>query len=219
MLERVTLEPAAPANAAVIWLHGLGADGNDFVPIVAELGLPPSIQARFIFPHAPLRPITINAGYVMRGWYDIVDLQSLRREDGDGIRASARAIEALIAEQTSAGVPAARIVLAGFSQGAAVALHTGLRHEERLAGIVALSGYLPFAATLAAEAHRANAGTPIFLAHGTYDDVVPPHLGERTRAALTQAMYPVEWHAYPMPHSVCDAEVGDIGDFLRRVLA
>jgi phospholipase/carboxylesterase len=219
MLERVTLEPRAAANAAVIWLHGLGADGNDFVPIVPELGLPPALQARFVFPHAPLRPITINAGYVMRGWYDIVELQSLRREDGDGIRASARAIEALIAEQVATGIPSGRIILAGFSQGSAMALHTGLRHPEKLAGIVALSGYLPFAAALPTEANRANVATPIFLAHGTYDNVVPPQLGERTRKALLDAMYPVEWHEYPMPHSVCEREIADIVEFMRRVLA
>ncbi len=218
MLERITLEPKAAPNAAILWLHGLGADGNDFVPIVDELGLPAEIQARFVFPHAPHRPISINAGYVMRGWYDIYELQSLRREDAEGIRASQMEIESLIAEQTAGGIPANRIVLAGFSQGAAMALHTGLRHSETLAGIVALSGYLPFSESLASEVHEKNKATPIFLAHGTHDNVVPPALGDRTRKALMQGMHPVEWHTYPMPHSVCDAEISDIGAFLRKVL-
>lgn len=219
MLERITLEPPETANAAVIWMHGLGADGNDFVPIVPELGLTDSIRARFIFPHAPYRPISVNAGHVMRGWYDILDLDSLRREDADGIRASARDIEALIAEQTAAGIASTRIVLAGFSQGAALALYTGVRHREPLAGIVALSGYLPFLDALVEDANPANARTPIFLAHGTDDTVVSPRLGERTRVALTQNRHAVEWHTYRMPHSVCEQEIADIGTFLERILA
>ncbi len=219
MLERITLEAPGAANAAIIWMHGLGADGNDFVPIAPELNLPPAVRARFIFPHAPLRPITINAGYVMRGWYDISDLDSLRREDGDGIRDSMREIEALIAEQTAAGIASQRMVLAGFSQGAAMALYTGLRQREPLAGIVALSGYLPFLDALPNEAHAANSSTPIFLAHGSQDTIVPPRLGERTRDQLVRQHYDVTWRTYPMPHSVCEAEIADIGAFLRRVLA
>ena len=216
-LETIVVEPAAPASAAVIWMHGLGADGHDFEPIVPEFDLPPSLQVRFIFPHAPYRPITINGGHVMRGWYDITELNSLRQEDEPGIRASARAIESLIAHQVALGIPARRIVLAGFSQGAAMALHAALRYAQPLAGIIALSGYLPLAASLEAEAHAANAHTPIFLAHGTGDNVVPLRLGESTRAALERNRYVVTWRTYPMPHSVCAQEIGDIGKFLRAV--
>lgn len=217
-LETIVVEPAAPANAAVIWMHGLGADGHDFEPVVPEFDFPPPLRVRFIFPHAPYRPITINAGQVMRGWYDIIELGSLRREDAPGINASAQAIEALIARQAGLGIPAQRIVLAGFSQGAALALHTGLRHAQPLAGIVALSGYLPLAASLAAEAHAANARTPVFLAHGTMDNVVPLRLGEITRGLLEKNNYIVTWHTYPMPHSVCAQEIADIAGFLRAQL-
>lgn len=219
MLETITLEPKVPATAAVIWMHGLGADGNDFVPVVPELELPPTLGVRFIFPHAPHRPITVNMGYVMRGWYDIFELGSLKREDAAGIQESAREIEALIAAQRATGIDSRRIVLAGFSQGAAIALHTGLHHAEPLAGIIALSGYLPLMDAFATNAHPANARTPVFLAHGTFDDIVPPRLGERTRATLEQNGYATEWHTYPMPHSVCVEEIAEIGKFLRRVLA
>jgi len=217
-LETIVVEPAAPANAAVIWMHGLGADGHDFEPVVPEFDLPPAVQARFVFPHAPYRPITINGGHVMRGWYDIAELNSLRQqEDESGIRASARAIEALIAQQVSSGIPTRRIVLAGFSQGAAMALHTGLRYAQPLAGIIALSGYLPLMASFPTDAHNANAHTPIFLAHGTDDNVVPLHLGESTRVLLERDNYVVTWRTYPMPHSVSALEIRDIAEFLRAV--
>ena len=214
-LESIVVEPTAPANAAVIWMHGLGADGRDFEPVVPEFDLRSPLHARCIFPHAPYRPITINGGHVMRGWYDIAELNSLRVEDEPGIRASGHAIEALIAQQVALGIPARRIVLAGFSQGAALALHAGLRYAQPLAGIIALSGYLPLVAALPAEAHSANARTPIFLAHGTQDNVVPLLLGERTRAVLERDKYVVTWRTYPMPHSVCAQEIRDIAEFLR----
>ncbi len=218
-LETIVVEPAEQANAAVIWMHGLGADGHDFEPVVPEFDLPPSLRARFIFPHAPHRPITVNGGHVMRGWYDIVEFNSLRQEDAAGVRASARAIEALIAQQVASGIPAQRIVLAGFSQGAAIALHTALCYPQPLAGIIALSGYLPLMASFTAAAHGANARTPVFLAHGTDDNVVPLHLGERTRVALERDNYVVTWRTYPMPHSVCAQEITDIGEFLSGCLA
>ena len=219
LLESIVVEPAAPANAAVIWMHGLGADGHDFEPVVPEFDLPPSLHVRFIFPHAPYRPITINGGHVMRGWYDIAELNSLRQEDAVGIRASAHAIEALLAQQIASGIPAQRIILAGFSQGAALALHTALRYPQLLAGIIALSGYLPLVASFPAEAHSANARTPIFLAHGTDDQVVPLHLGENTRAVLERNNYVVTWRTYPMPHSVCVQEIRDIAEFLSGRLS
>lgn len=219
LLETVTVEPRGRADASVIWLHGLGADGHDFEPLVPDIGARSGVPVRFILPHAPLRPITINNGYVMRGWYDIYALGSLQREDAAGIHDSAQAVQALIRQQMDAGIPARRIVLAGFSQGAAIALHTALRFPQTLAGIIALSGYLPLAATLAQERHAANGATPVFLAHGTQDDIVPLHLGERTRAALEQSGYSVDWHTYPMPHSVCAEEARDIAGFLTTVLA
>lgn len=218
-LETIVVEPAAPANAVVIWMHGLGADGHDFESVVPEFDLQPPLSVRFIFPHAPFRPITINGGHVMRGWYDITELSSLRQEDATGIQASARAIEALIAQQIESGIPAQRIVLAGFSQGAAMALHTALRYAQPLAGVIALSGYLPLAATLEAEAHSANARTPIFLAHGNQDNVVPLRLAENTRAVLERNNYVVTWRMYPMPHSVCAQEIGDIAGFLNARLS
>lgn len=218
-LETIVVEPAAPANAAVIWMHGLGADGHDFEPVVPEFDLRLPLSVRFIFPHAPLRPITINGGHVMRGWYDITELSSLRQEDATGVQASARAIEALIAQQIESGIPAQRIVLAGFSQGAAMALHSALRYAQPLAGVIALSGYLPLAAALEAEAHSANARTPIFLAHGNQDNVVPLRLAENTRAVLERNNYVVTWRMYPMPHSVCAQEIGDIAEFLNARLS
>ncbi len=218
-LETIVVEPAAPANAAVIWMHGLGADGHDFEPVVPEFDLRPPLSVRFIFPHAPFRPITINGGHVMRGWYDITELSSLQQEDATGVQASARAIEALIAQQIESGIPAQRIVLAGFSQGAAMALHTALRYAQPLAGVIALSGYLPLAAALEAEAHSANARTPIFLAHGNQDNVVPLRLAENTRTVLERNKYVVTWRTYPMPHSVCAQEIGDVAGFLHARLS
>jgi phospholipase/carboxylesterase len=219
MLERVEVtrgRAAARATASVIWLHGLGADGHDFEPIVPELDLPRDASVRFVFPHAPMRPVTLNNGFVMRAWYDLFDLGEERRVDEAGMRASAEEIERLITHERSNGVP--RIVLAGFSQGGALALYTGLRHAEKLAGIVALSAYLPLESRLAAEANPANARTPIFLAHGRLDPVLPFNAGERARDRLKALGYDVTWKAYQMPHAVCPEEIADISAFLRTVL-
>jgi phospholipase/carboxylesterase len=218
ILQSIELETAPGAGTSVIWLHGLGADGNDFVPIVPELGLPPSKPVRFIFPHAPVRPVTINNGFHMRAWYDIAAADLTNRADLAGVRESQALIEALVAREKARGVPAARIVLAGFSQGGAIALYTGVRHAERLAGIIALSTYLVAADKLASEASAANLGLPIFMAHGTADPVVRPEWGDASRRALEAAGYPVEWHLYGMPHSVCMEEVVAIGEWLRRAL-
>lgn len=214
-LSCVELEPRdGPAERAILWLHGLGADGNDFVPIVPELGLDPALRVRFVFPHAPAIPVTINMGMVMRAWYDITDLDLGRRHDADGVRRSASAVAQLIAREEARGIPAERIVLAGFSQGGAIALHEGLRHPKRLAGIVALSTYLVLEATLGEEASPANAALPIFQAHGTHDPMVPVAAGERARDRLVASGHDVEWHAYPMEHQVCGPEISDLGAWL-----
>lgn len=218
LLETVEVETGPRPAVAVLWLHGLGADGHDFEPIVPELGLPPTPAVRFVFPHAPFRPITINRGLVMRAWYDVRDDGGERREDAEGVRASQRAIEALLRREQARGIPAERIVLAGFSQGGAMALHTGLRFPEPLAGILALSCFLPLAETLPAEASPANRRVPIFLAHGTLDAVIPLARGRRARDTLAALGYALEWHEYPMPHAVCPEEVADIGRWLTRVL-
>ncbi|PYO20636.1 MAG: carboxylesterase [Candidatus Rokuibacteriota bacterium] len=215
LLDGVEIETGPRPAASVIWMHGLGADGHDFEPIVSELDLPPTLALRFVFPHAPMRPVTINRGSVMRAWYDVV---GDGREDAAGIRASQARVEALIARETARGFPAARIVLAGFSQGGAMALHTGLRHAERLAGIVALSGYLPLADTLAAEASPANRDAPVFMAHGTHDPLIPLARARRSRDKLTELGYRVTWHEYPMGHSVCGDEIRDLSAWLRGVL-
>jgi phospholipase/carboxylesterase len=219
VLETLELETGPRPTAAVIWLHGLGADGYDFEPIVPELGLAATPAVRFVFPHAPMRPVTINGGAVMRAWYDVFSLEGVRREDDAGVRASQASVEALIAREMSRGVPAARLVLAGFSQGGAVALQTGLRHAERLAGIMALSTYLPLASTLAAEASAANRDVPIFMAHGRHDSLIPIERAMISREALRKAGYDVEWHDYAMEHAVCREEIDDIAAWLRRVLA
>lgn len=204
---------------AVIWLHGLGADGHDFAPIVPQLDLTGAPDVRFVFPHAPVQPVTINGGMAMRAWYDIIATDDLtKREDEAGIRASAQHIEALIAREKERGVAAKHILLAGFSQGCAMALYTGLRHAETLAGVVALSGYLPLASSLAAERAAANAEAPIFMAHGTDDPVVPLARAEESARVLREAGYPVQWQTYPMPHAVHPAEVQDIAAFLRQTL-
>jgi phospholipase/carboxylesterase len=218
LLDAVEFETAGEPRASVIWMHGLGADGNDFAPIVPELGLPDALSVRFVFPHAPMRPITINNGWVMRGWYDVRDVDGERREDEAGVRASHEAIEALIARERTRGVAAARVVLAGFSQGGAMALHTGLRHAERLAGIMALSCFLPLAARLEHEPRGADHEVPIFQAHGTDDAVIPLARGRRTADRLRALGYPVEWREYRMAHAVCDEEIRDIGAWLARVL-
>ena len=219
LLEALEVESAPSPGAAVIWMHGLGADGYDFVDIPPALRLPPALAVRFVFPHAPMQPVTLNGGMVMRAWYDVRHDGGARREDEPGVRASQGHIEALIAREKARGVPAARLVLAGFSQGGAMALHTGLRHAERLAGILALSCFLPLAARLAAEASAATRAVPIFLAHGTQDPLIPLARARHAHEVLTGLGYPVEWHEYPMPHSVCDAEIRDIGAWLTQRLA
>jgi phospholipase/carboxylesterase len=218
LLETIEIETTTTPAASIVWMHGLGADGNDFVDIVPELRLPADRGVRFVFPHAPMRPVTINGGYVMRAWYDIRDDGGTRREDPAGVRASQAAIEALVARERGRGIPASAIVLAGFSQGGAMALHTGLRHPERLAGVMALSCSLPMADTLAAEAAPANSDVPIFMAHGTHDQMIPKARAQRAYDTLTGLSYKVEWHEYPMPHSVCMEEVADIAAWLGRVL-
>ncbi len=205
-------------DAAVIWLHGLGADGNDFAAIVPELDLSNCPPIRFVFPHAPTMPITINGGYVMPAWYDILNDALVKQEDEAGIRRSALALEALIAREVQRGIATERIVLAGFSQGCAMVLHVGLRHPSRLAGIIALSGYLPLAGQLAEQASAANRDTPIFMAHGTADPMVVLPRAEASRDALRTLGYAVQWHTYPMQHSVHPRELHDIGLFLQSVL-
>ena len=218
LLPRVELESAPNPSAAVIWLHGLGADGHDFAGLVPELDLSNCPPIRFVFPHAPSMPVTVNGGYVMPAWYDILGPNLVSQQDAAGIQASERAIVALIAHEVARGIPAERIVLAGFSQGCAMALHTGLRLPQRLAGIMALSGYLPLADRLAAERHAANARTPVFMAHGTQDPVVVVARGEASRDALATLGQPVQWHSYPMPHSLHPREIADISAFLAQVL-
>ncbi len=219
MLPNITLESAPNPTAAVIWLHGLGADGNDFAGLVPELDLTGLAPIRFIFPHAPSIPVTMNGGYVMPAWYDILGTPLARVEDDAGIRKSALQIEALIVDQVAKGIPPSRIVLAGFSQGCAMVLHTGLRHPQKLAGIIALSGYLPLADSVAAEQSAANRDTPIFMAHGTADPMIALDRAEASRDALGALGCKVQWHTYQMPHSVHPQEIADIGRFLQRVLA
>lgn len=219
LLESVEMETAPSPGAAVIWMHGLGADGHDFLDVPPLLGLPKSLTVRFVFPHAPMQPVTINGGMVMRAWYDVTLAGGARQGDEQGLRASQRAIEALIARERARGVPARRLVLAGFSQGGAMTFQAGLRHPERLAGLMALSCYLPLAESLPAEAHAANRDVPIFFAHGTGDAAIPIARARSGRQALAALGYAVEWHEYPMPHSLCDAEIRDIGAWLARILA
>lgn len=219
MLDCITLEPDSPATACVIWMHGLGADGNDFVPIVPELNLPTGHGVRFVFPNAPTMPVTINGGYVMRAWYDIVSAELDKRADESGVRRSQALIEELIADQRSKGIAADRILLASFSQGGVIALQTGLRHPEKLAGIMALSTYLACADSLGVEASAANRKIPLFMVHGSMDPVIPVALAKLSKARLETHGYKVEWHEYGMPHSVCAEEIDDIAAFLKRVLA
>ena len=202
-------------QGSIIWLHGLGADGHDFEPIVPELRLPPALCLRFVFPHAPVRPVTLNGGMAMRAWYDIYSLERDGPADEAGIRASAALLEQWIAREQERGIPADRIVVAGFSQGGAIALHTGLRAKQELAGILALSTYLPLHAAFASEAVATN--RPIFMAHGTLDPVLPMALGRESADFLIAGGYNVEWHDYPMAHSVCIEEIGDIRAWLLSV--
>ncbi len=218
-LETIETETGSRPGATVVVLHGLGADGNDFVPITRELDLVEAGPVRFVFPHAPVIPVTINNGYRMRAWYDILGMERGSREDEAGLRRSMAAVEELLQREKERGMPADRIVLAGFSQGCAMALMTGLRHKERLAGIVGMSGYLPLAGTTQAERSDANALTPIFMGHGQQDNVVEIARGEASRDALRALGYEVEWHDYPMAHSVCMEEIGDLGRWLVTALA
>lgn len=217
--DRVVIEPEAPARAAVIWLHGLGADGHDFVPVVAELGLPATAAVRFVFPHAPVRPVTLNNGLPMRAWYDITGLNRRGLGDRAGLDASQARVEALIAEQAQQGIPSTRVVIAGFSQGGALALHAGLRHAAPLAGLLPLSTYLPFADRLAEEANPANRAVTILMCHGQYDPVLPYALGEESCGQLRALGYAVDWAAYPMQHQVCLEQIQRIGGWLTQRLA
>ena len=216
-LETVVVETGPDPGAAVIWLHGLGADGHDFEPVVPELGLPASKPVRFIFPKAPQRPVTINMGMRMRAWYDILQLGG-GPEDEAGIRSSQDLLENLISREVQKGVPHGKIVLAGFSQGGAIALQTGLRYAERLAGVMALSTYLPLSKTLEKERATINNDLPIFMAHGAYDPMIPMARALQSRDALRALGYAVEWREYPMPHSVCPEEIADIAAFLLKFL-
>lgn len=217
-LETIEVESGPNPTAAVIWLHGLGADGNDFVPIVNEIDLHGCPPIRFIFPHAPTMPVTVNGGYVMRAWYDILGTDIVRREDEAGLRKSQLDIDALIANEIARGIAADRIIVAGFSQGCAMTLQTALRQPQKLAGLLCLSGYVPLHTTVEAERHAANHATPIFMAHGRGDNVIPIARAEQSRDLLQALGYAVEWHEYMMPHSVCGEEIDDIGNWLRRVL-
>lgn len=218
-LPSVEIETSAHPTHSVIWLHGLGADGNDFAPIVPELVAPTWPALRFVFPHAPVRPVTVNGGMPMRAWYDIVGVDLVSRQDESGMRASIASVEALIAGENARGVPTSRILLAGFSQGGAIALAGGLRHADTLAGIIALSTYLPMQASFADERHAANAHTPIFWGHGTADPIVPLTRGVTSRDLLQSLGHPVDWHTYPMPHSVCAEEVADLRQWMTARLA
>jgi phospholipase/carboxylesterase len=217
-LESVIVETGPKPSFTIIWMHGLGADGHDFEPLVPELlddGMP---SLRFVFPHAPVRPVTLNNGYAMRAWYDIVGIDRRSAEDFAGMQASTNAVGALIKREIGEGVPATSIAIAGFSQGGAMALHVATRHPDKLAGVIALSCYLPLAGELQAKRHAANDATPIFMAHGRQDPVVPYDMGEESRQLMQAAGYQVEWHAYPMPHGLCEPEVADIRAFLRKIV-
>jgi phospholipase/carboxylesterase len=218
LLEHIQIETNDNPEIAIIWMHGLGADGNDFVPIVRELDLSGLPGIRFIFPHANTMPVTVNNGYVMRAWYDITGADLTRREDENGLRASQLEIEAFIAREKARGIPASRILLAGFSQGCAMALQTGLRHPEQLAGLLCLSGYVPLSAKLDAERTEASLATPIFMAHGRYDNVVPFNRAEASRDLLQSLGYRIEWHEYAMQHTLCLEEVQHISAWLQKVL-
>jgi phospholipase/carboxylesterase len=219
LLENIEIETAPNPTVAIIWMHGLGADGNDFVPLVRELDLAGLPAIRFIFPHAKAIPVTVNGGYVMRAWYDIVGADLVRREDEAGLRASQAQVEALIAREKARGIAAERIILAGFSQGCAMTLQTGLRHPEKLAGLLCLSGYVALADKLAAERSEASLATPIFLVHGRGDGVIPIARAEASRDLLVALGYQLEWHEYAMQHSLCEEEIDDISAWLKKVLA
>ena len=217
LLPAIEIETKPKPSHAVIWLHGLGADGNDFVPVVKEMKLPP-LGIRFVFPHAPMRPVTINGGFVMRAWYDIAYQELAFKEDERGLRDSQKLIEGLIVRENARGIPSGRIVLAGFSQGGVMTLQVGLRQPKRLAGLMALSAYLPMSPMVEVERNAASNTLPIFMGHGISDNIVPLALGKMSRDSLIKLGYEVEWHQYTMPHSVCAEELADIGAWLKRVL-
>jgi len=217
-LESVIVETGTRPSFTIIWMHGLGADGHDFEPLVPELieaGMP---SLRFVFPHAPVRPVTLNNGYRMRAWYDLLAIDRRAAEDAEGIHASAGAIGELIKRENASGIPTSRIAIAGFSQGGAMALHVATRASEKLAGVIALSCYLPLARQFATERSSANLATPMFIAHGQQDPVVPFQLGDDSRRVLEGTGFKVEWHAYAMPHSLCEQEVADIRAFLKGIV-
>ncbi len=214
LLKAVEINPPGTASAVIIWLHGLGADGHDFEPLIPELHIVREHGVRVVLPHAPSRPVTINGGMVMPAWYDITGLDFRSREDAAGIEQSRRQLEQLIDHELATGIPPRQVFLAGFSQGGAVVLHTGLRHAQRLGGLIVLSAYLPLPASLAAGASAANADVPVFMAHGVADPVVPYALGAASRALLEQAGYPVDWFSYPMQHAVCMEEIADLRAWL-----
>lgn len=218
LLPCVNVEPTSEHKATVIWLHGLGADGHDFEPIVPELKLPTDLGVKFIFPHAPVMPVTINGGYQMRAWYDIRDADLANREDKDGVRKSAALVEQLIDAELATGIPSDKIVLAGFSQGGAIALHLSTRIQHKLAGIVALSTYLTMPENLADEKSPANIDTPIFMAHGSQDPVVPMQRGQYSAKVLEENGFSVSWQDYPMAHAVCLEEIQALGQYLNKVL-
>ena len=215
LLETVEVTTADNPEYAVIWMHGLGADGHDFEPIIPFLGLPPDAAVRFVFPHALMRPITINGGAVMRAWYDIIEISTSKGQDEAGISHSAAKIRDLIDHEIERGIPAEKIIVAGFSQGGAMALHVGLRYPGKLAGIMALSAYLLFPERLGTEQAEENSATPVFIGHGTQDPMVPVSLGQAAQAELEKGLWPVEWHSYPIPHSVSQQEMVDIGHWLK----
>ncbi len=218
LLDAVEINPVLPPRASVIWLHGLGADGHDFEPLIPQLDIVDTLGVRVVLPHAPRRPVTINGGMLMPAWYDIAAADFSRGQDSEGIHTSEQQLRALIAREVGLGIPAAQVLLAGFSQGGAIALHTGLRYPERLAGILALSTYLPLAARLEAEMSTANRTIPIMMAHGTQDPVVPLPLAEASRARLQQAGYHIDWHTYVMPHAVYPEEIADVRRWLVQRL-
>ena len=218
LLDCLEINPGNDARASIIWLHGLGADGYDFEPIVEELRLPKSLPVRFVFPHAPERSVTINAGMVMRAWYDVYPPSFSKEIDMEGIIESVELLRTLIARELHLGFPSERIVLAGFSQGGAIALHAGLTYERKLAGIMGLSTYLPSLETVEKERSEANKKVPVMLAHGTTAPMIPMSKGLRTRQALTRLGYPVRWHDYPMQHEVCLEEINHIRAWLLDVL-
>ena len=218
LLSSIVIKTGDQPTHSIIWLHGLGSDGNDFVPIVEKLNLQSDLHTRFVFPHAPMQPVSINNGAVMRAWYDISGHNLSSNEDASGIRISQSAVEKLIKREGQNGIKPENIVLAGFSQGGAIALHTGLRYSDKLAGILVLSSYLPLADMLVTGAHQSNASTQIFMAHGHKDTVISPDLAISSKQKLLELGYGVNWNMYQMEHSVCKDEIADISEWLKKIL-